>query len=152
MNSDELIMNSISVQLFNTYYCYCLIKSHNWLLVVYCKGDRSCSHIGGGARWPIRRPPCLQGRAGCKRSTPGHCTRPDWSPSGMDAVRGLLVGICITLAALVHQAGGQLPLLKVLSSALAIAVVLFRVAVCQNDFQDVPAITALNCSSVTDCT
>lgn len=72
--------------------------------------------------------------------------------SGMDAVRGLLVGVCITLAALVHQAGGQLPLLKVFSSALAIAVVLFRVAVCQNDFQDVPALTALNCSSVTDCT
>ena len=34
VNSDELIMNIISVQLFNTYYCYCLIKSPNWLLVV----------------------------------------------------------------------------------------------------------------------
>ena len=69
----------------------------------------------------------------------------------MDAISGLLVTLGVSLA-LVDSTGRQLPLQKLLPRVLAASVLLLRVVVCQNDFQVVPAIAALNCSNITDCT
>lgn len=69
----------------------------------------------------------------------------------MDAISGLLVTLGVSLA-LAGPTGRQLPLLKLLPRVLAASVLLLRVAVCQNDLQVVPAIAALNCSNITDCT